>query len=236
MEIYNTIARATVPLEAGEQVTIYLCGPTVQSEPHLGHGRSAVSFDVLRRYLAWLGHDVVFVRNVTDVDDKIINRCRPARCFPQKKWSKQAFDAFTAGYRGTRQPRPDDRTTGDGPHRRHDRRSSRRSLRRTTHTRADGDVYFAVRSFDAYGALSRHNPDDLRVLATESSPGEGKRDPSRLRAVEGGKARREPEWESPMGHVGVPDGTSNAQPWPSASSAHSLRHPRRWNGPHLPPP
>ena len=70
----STIHRAVVPFEPRDEgkVGIYVCGPTVQSEPHVGHGRSAVAFDVIRRYLIWRGYDVTYVRNVTDIEDKII--------------------------------------------------------------------------------------------------------------------------------------------------------------------
>ena len=62
-----------VPLVPG-RVGIYLCGPTVQGAPHIGHARSQIAFDVVRRYLAWTGLEVTFVRNVTDIDDKIIRK------------------------------------------------------------------------------------------------------------------------------------------------------------------
>ncbi len=74
MRVFNTLGRRYeefVPRTEGE-VAIYVCGPTVQSEPHVGHGRSAVAFDVIRRYLEWRGFRVLYVRNITDIEDKII--------------------------------------------------------------------------------------------------------------------------------------------------------------------
>src|SRR5690349_24666946 len=74
LRLYDTATRGIrdfVPLEAGK-VGIYLCGLTVQSEPHVGHVRSAVNFDVLRRWLVARGYDVTFIRNITDIDDKIL--------------------------------------------------------------------------------------------------------------------------------------------------------------------
>ncbi len=74
MRLYNTLGREVTELRPRDEgkIGMYVCGATVQSAPHLGHGRSAVVFDVIRRYLEWLGFDVTYVRNVTDVDDKII--------------------------------------------------------------------------------------------------------------------------------------------------------------------
>ena len=75
MQVYNSLGRALQPFETRDpgRVAMYVCGPTVQSAPHIGHGRQAVAFDVIRRYLAWTGYDVTYVRNFTDVDDKIID-------------------------------------------------------------------------------------------------------------------------------------------------------------------
>ena len=74
IQVYDTLQRAIVPLETrvAGTVAMYVCGPTVQSEPHVGHGRSAVAFDMIRRYLIWRGLNVLYVRNITDVEDKII--------------------------------------------------------------------------------------------------------------------------------------------------------------------
>ena len=74
MHIFNTLGRERMAFEPREPGTIgmYVCGATVQTRPHLGHGRYAVVFDVVRRYFEWLGYDVTYVRNITDVEDKII--------------------------------------------------------------------------------------------------------------------------------------------------------------------
>ena len=74
LRLYDSAARETrdfVPLREGH-VGMYVCGLTVQSEPHVGHVRSAVNFDVLRRWLVASGYDVTFIRNITDIDDKIL--------------------------------------------------------------------------------------------------------------------------------------------------------------------
>ena len=76
LSLYDTLTRTTspfVPLKAGE-VGIYLCGATVQAPPHIGHVRSGVNFDILRRWLTKSGYNVTFIRNVTDIDDKILHK------------------------------------------------------------------------------------------------------------------------------------------------------------------
>src|SRR3989338_8471505 len=80
LQIYNSLTKKKepfVPLEPGK-VKMYVCGPTVYDEPHIGHLRSAYVFEVIRNYLEYSGYRVQFVRNVTDVDDKIIDKAREA--------------------------------------------------------------------------------------------------------------------------------------------------------------
>jgi len=74
MQVYNTLGRSMQPFETRDpgQVGMYVCGPTVQAAPHVGHGRQAVAFDVIRRYLEWRGYSVKYVANITDIEDKII--------------------------------------------------------------------------------------------------------------------------------------------------------------------
>ena len=76
MQVFNTLGRTLQPFEPRRpgEVSMYVCGPTVQSAPHVGHGRQAVAFDVIRRYLTWRGFRVTYVSNITDVEDKIIAR------------------------------------------------------------------------------------------------------------------------------------------------------------------
>jgi len=80
LRLYDTMTGAVrnfVPLRSG-RISIYLCGATVQGLPHIGHVRSGVAFDVLRRWLTAKGYEVAFIRNVTDIDDKILNRAADA--------------------------------------------------------------------------------------------------------------------------------------------------------------
>ena len=81
LRLYDTATREVRELALREpgKVGIYLCGPTVYGPPHLGHGRATLEYDVLVRYLRWCGLDVQFVSNVTDIDDKIINRANDER-------------------------------------------------------------------------------------------------------------------------------------------------------------
>jgi cysteinyl-tRNA synthetase len=74
--LYDTLTRTTAPFKAIKdgQASIYLCGATVQAPPHIGHVRSGVNFDILRRWLTKSGYDVTFIRNVTDIDDKILHK------------------------------------------------------------------------------------------------------------------------------------------------------------------
>ncbi|GMQ98155.1 MAG: cysteine--tRNA ligase [Acidimicrobiia bacterium] len=197
MDIYNTLARATVHLDvdSSEPIGMYVCGPTVQSEPHLGHGRSAVSFDVLRRYLIWQGHEVVFVRNVTDIDDKIIARAIE-RGMSTESVAAEAAVAFGSAYDllGNLPASIEPKATDHIP----EMIELIAKLIETDHAYASsGDVYFSVRSFPQYGVLSRHDLDDLRA-GERVAIDERKRDPLDFAMWKAAKPG-EPSWDSPWG-------------------------------------
>ncbi len=197
MNVYNTIERSSVPFVPGDpdRVTIYVCGPTVQSEPHLGHGRSAVAFDVLWRYLDWKGYGVVFVRNVTDVDDKIIAKAAELGISTDEV-AQAGYEAFSNAYDalGIRRPTYEPKATDHIP--------QMVSIIETLIAKGNayesgGDVYFSVRSFDGYGKLSRHDLDDLRV-GNRVEPSEHKREELDFALWKRAKPG-EPSWESPWG-------------------------------------
>lgn len=200
------------PLSEGE-VKLYYCGATVQGMPHVGHVRSAIVFDVLVRWLEYRGFAVTTVRNVTDIDDKILEKS--ANSFkpdfvadenykPREPWFALAYrfeQEFARAYAalGVRRPTYEPRATGhitemhqliqeliDRGH----------AYPATDHS---GDVYFNVRSFEAYGALTRQHIDDMQA-ATDADP-RGKKDARDFALWKGHKAS-DPDtasWPSPWG-------------------------------------
>ncbi len=197
MRIYNTLERGVVPFVPRDEgvATIYVCGPTVQSEPHLGHGRSAVSFDVLRRYLMWKGYDVVFVRNVTDVDDKIIVRASELGLSTDEV-ADMAYAEFADAYDklGNLRPSIEPKATEHIP----EMISVIETLIERGHAyESDGSVYFSVRSYGPYGKLSRHDLDDLRA-GDRVDPDDRKRDALDFAMWKAAKPG-EPRWDSPWG-------------------------------------
>jgi len=166
-------SRPFVPLEAG-QVSIYLCGATVQAPPHIGHIRSGVNFDILRRWLTRIGYDVTFVRNVTDIDDKILAKSAEAGR-PWWAWAATNEAAFRSAYEvlGCLPPTYEPRATGHVP----EMIELMRRLIDSGHAYAvDGDVYFSVASFANYGALSRQRFDQMQS-AGDTEGEDRKRDP-----------------------------------------------------------
>ncbi|HEY0248101.1 MAG TPA: cysteine--tRNA ligase [Gryllotalpicola sp.] len=201
IRLYDTRAQALrdfVPLVEG-RVGIYVCGPTVQSSPHIGHVRSALVYDILRRWLNYRGLDVTLVRNVTDIDDKVL-----ANAAGTEHWWALAYRVeleFAAAYRaiGVLPPSYEPRATASIPQ----MQALVQRLIDAGHAypAADesGDVYFDVRSWPQYGALSHQSVDDMQD-ATDADP-RGKRDPRDF-ALWKGRKDDEPasaSWESPWG-------------------------------------
>src|SRR5436190_551551 len=149
--------RDFVPLRPGH-ASIYLCGATVQGLPHIGHVRSGVAFDVLRRWLTAKGHDVAFIRNVTDIDDKILMKAADAGR-PWWEWAATYERAFSAAYDalGVLPPSAEPRATG---HITQMVELIERLIERghayTGSGDGAGDVYFDVLSQPDYGKLSGH--------------------------------------------------------------------------------
>ncbi len=197
MQLYNTLTRRKeefTPARAGE-VGMYVCGATVQSSPHLGHGRYAVVFDVIRRYLEWRGYHVTFVTNVTDIEDKIIAEAQRRGVTPEQV-AAEAEEQFRRGFRalGIRDPDHLPRATEHVPGM---IELTTRLIERGHAYEADGDVYFAVRSFAGYGKLSGRDVDELQAGA-RVAPDERKRDPADFALWKAAKPG-EPSWESPWG-------------------------------------
>jgi cysteinyl-tRNA synthetase len=200
--LYDSAQRKVVefaPLVPGE-VSIYCCGATVQSAPHLGHVRKAVNFDVLRRWLEACGNQVTLIDNVTDIDDKILSKSVEEG----RPWWAHAFifeGAFHAAYRalGVRRPTYEPRATGHIP----EMIELMAILIERGHAYAaedgSGDVYFDVRSWPAYGELSGMKIDEM--TAAEDADPRGKRDPRDFALWKGSKPSdpASASWATPWG-------------------------------------
>ncbi|GAA3049786.1 cysteine--tRNA ligase [Gordonia defluvii] len=195
LRLYDTAAREVrdfTPSHDG-RVTVYLCGATVQGVPHIGHVRSGIAFDVLRRWLAHAGNDVLFVRNVTDIDDKILRKAAEAGR-PWWEWAATHERAFDDAYRmlGVLPPSAEPRATGFIPQM---IGYMRRLIDRGHAYVADGNVYFDVLSLPSYGALSGHRLADVHQ---GESVGIGKRDARDFTLWKAAKPG-EPSWDTPWG-------------------------------------
>ena len=200
LRLYDTAARAVrdfTPLRAG-RASVYVCGLTVQGRPHIGHVRAALAFDVLRRWLMHSGLDVTYVRNVTDIDDKILAKSAEHGV----PWWAWAYDNELAATRalavlGVLPPTYEPRATGHIP----EMIVLMQRLIDAGHAYAvDGDVYFDVRSFPEYGALTGQRLDDLQS-AGDTDTDDRKRDPRDFALWKAHK-QGEPEtasWDTPWG-------------------------------------
>ncbi|KAB2812103.1 cysteine--tRNA ligase [Pimelobacter simplex] len=202
IRLYDTATREVrdfVPLQEGK-VGLYVCGLTVQSEPHVGHVRSAVNFDVLQRWLRHRGFEVTFIRNITDIDDKILVKSaeqgRPwyNLAYAMKIELDKAYAALNVA-----PPTYEPAATGHIPEM--IVLIERLIERGHAYPAADGsgDVYFDVRSWASYGELTHQGVDDMEPAA-DADP-RGKRDPRDF-ALWKGRKESEPataSWPSPWG-------------------------------------
>jgi cysteinyl-tRNA synthetase len=198
MRLYNTLARKKqefVP-ENGNAVNMYVCGITAYDLCHIGHARSSVVFDVLYRYLRHKGYDVTFIRNFTDIDDKIIKRAnevgKEAGAIAEQFIGEFYVDMDRlAVLRADVEPK----CTEHIP----EMIALTERLIKQGHAypTPSGDVYFRVRSFEGYGKLSGRNIDELESGA-RIDPGEEKQDPLDFALWKGAKPG-EPSWASPWG-------------------------------------
>lgn len=174
--------------------SIYVCGATVQGVPHIGHVRSGLNFDVLRRWLARDGAEVTLVRNVTDIDDKILTKAAE-HDKPWWAWAYKHELAFEDAYNalGCLPPTYAPRATG---HVTQMVELMQRLIDKGHAYDVDGDVYFDVRSFPEYGALSGRKLDDQQQGETEVR---GKRDPRDFTLWKAAKPG-EPSWPTPWGN------------------------------------
>jgi cysteinyl-tRNA synthetase len=198
LQIHNSLTRRKepfVPIQPGK-VRMYVCGMTVYDYCHLGHARVMVVFDVVCRYLRSRGYEVTYIRNITDIDDKIINRANE-RGEPFTDLTERFIAAMHEDSEalGVLPPSEEPRATGHMG----EILAMIRALidKGYAYVAENGDVYYAVASFPGYGKLSGKDPEDLRAGA-RVEVGEAKRDPLDFALWKAAKPG-EPAWDSPWG-------------------------------------
>ena len=210
MKIYNSLTRNKeefTPLKKNK-IGMYVCGPTVYDEPHIGHARSAYIFDVIRRYLKYKGSKVTFVRNVTDVDDKIIDKARQGAGVQDpgsvinlidaaKKIAAKYLDAYHEDMEllGIGKPDKEPKATEYIPKM---IKFIELLIKRGCAYEFEGDVYFDIRKAKNYGKLSNQDIEKMEIGA-RVSPGEKKKYPLDFALWKKAK-EDEPSWNSPWGH------------------------------------
>ena len=197
LNLYDTKSRTVStfkPLTAGK-VGIYLCGATVQAPPHIGHIRSGVNFDILRRWLIASGFDVTFVRNVTDIDDKILHKA----IHEEIPWWQVAMKyerAFTDAYNALNVLPPTYEPRATGHITQMIQLMEKLIENGSAYAPGNGDVYLEVRKLKEYLTLSNQKLDDL--LPSEDADLEFKKDPRDFALWKAAK-KGEPSWPTPWG-------------------------------------
>jgi len=198
LNLYNTLTRTISPfkpMKKGE-VGIYLCGATVQAPPHIGHIRSGVNFDILRRWLIASGFNVTFVRNVTDIDDKILHKA----IHEEIPWWQVAMKyerAFTDAYNALNVLPPSYEPRATGHITQMIELMQKLIDNGSAYAPGNGDVYLEVRKLKEYLTLSNQKLDDL--LSSEDSDSKQKKDPRDFALWKAAK-KGEPSWPTPWGN------------------------------------
>ena len=195
--VYNTLTRQTEELNTRERgvVSMYVCGPTVYNDIHVGNARAAIVFDVIRRYLRWRGYRVRLVQNYTDVDDKIIDKARSEGISPEEltaKYSK-AFEEIM----GTLDVAPPNILVKATDHIPEMIEMISTLIDKGFAYSSNGSVWFSVEKFPEYGKLSNRALDDVRA-GERVEPDPAKRFPLDFAVWKAAK-EGEPAWESPWG-------------------------------------
>ncbi len=197
LSLYDTLTRTTspfVPLKAGE-VGIYLCGATVQAPPHIGHVRSGVNFDILRRWLTKSGYNVTFIRNVTDIDDKILHKAVHEKA-PWWAVAMKYERAFSEAYAALNVAPPTYEPRATGHVTQMIELMTVLIERGAAYAPGNGDVYLEVRKLESYLTLSRQNVNDLQPAADADET--FKKDPRDFALWKAAKPG-DPSWPTPWG-------------------------------------
>ena len=197
LRVYNTMTKKKeefVPLQKGK-IGMYACGVTVYDLCHIGHARSAVVFDVIYRYLQYKGYEVTYVRNFTDVDDKIIKRAQEEGVSTDEIASRYIAEFYAdMGALGLKEPTIEPKAT---EHIDAMIELVQRLIKKDHAYEVEGDVYFAVESFSEYGKLSKRTLEEMQAGARVEVD-EKKRNPLDFALWKATK-QGEPSWESPWG-------------------------------------
>ena len=197
LSLYDTLTRTTTPFSpvVTGKASIYICGATVQGAPHIGHVRSGVNFDILRRWLTKSGHDVTFIRNVTDIDDKILHKA----VHEEMSWWALAMKyerAFSAAYTALNVAPPTYEPRATGHITQMIELMQLLIEKGAAYAPGNGDVYLEVRKLSSYLTLSRQKLDDLQPAADADEV--NKKDPRDFALWKSAKPG-EPSWPTPWG-------------------------------------
>lgn len=197
LKVYNTLANKKEPFVSlvENQVGMYVCGPTVYDVCHMGHARASIVFDIIFRYFKYIGYHVTYVRNITDIDDKIINKANTEGAY---------FNVITERY--TKSFHDDMLDLGNLPPTHEPKATEhiddilniiQKLIDQGFAYESEGDVYFSVESDDSYGHLSGRKTEDL-IAGARVEIGEKKKNPLDFALWKLSK-ESEPWWQSPWG-------------------------------------